>query len=127
MWREAHRALQMIVLIVDDNAAVRRVIRGVLAEITADIHECASAEEALAMFRTEAPDWVLMDIELHGLDGIAATRIIRAVWPGAKVCIVTNYDDAGLRLEASRAGACAFVGKQNLLALPDVLGTGEET
>jgi CheY-like chemotaxis protein len=117
----------MIVLIVDDNAAVRRVIRGVLAEVAADVHECASAEEALALFRAQAPDWVLMDIELHGLDGIAATRIIRAVWPGTRVCIVTNYDDAGLRLEASRAGACAFVGKQNLLALPAVLGTAKDT
>lgn len=117
----------MVVLIVDDNAAVRRVIRGVLANVAAEIHECASAEEALASFKTQLPDWVLMDIELHGLDGIAATRIIRSVWPAAKVCIVTNYDDAGLRLEASRAGACAFVGKQNLLDLPAVLGAAAGT
>jgi CheY-like chemotaxis protein len=117
----------MIVLIVDDNTAVRRVIRGVLAEVGAEIHECASAEEALALCKTYTPDWVLMDIELHGLDGIAATRIIRAVWPEARVCIVTSYDDARLRLEASRAGACAFVGKQDLLTLPDILASSANT
>jgi CheY-like chemotaxis protein len=119
--------LQMIVLIVDDNTAVRRVIRGVLADVEAEIHECASAEEALALFKTHTPDWVLMDLELHGLDGIAATRIIRTVWPEARVCIVTNYDDARLRLEAGRAGACAFVGKQDLLALPDILASRANT
>jgi CheY-like chemotaxis protein len=111
----------MVVLIVDDNTALRRVIRDVLAGLDAELHECASAEEAFA-FGVDASDWVLMDLELNGLDGISATRIIRSVSPATKVCIVTNHDTARLRHEAERAGACAFVSKQDLLALPGVLG-----
>jgi CheY-like chemotaxis protein len=116
----------MVILIVDDNAALRRVIRDVLAGLDAELHECASAEEAFA-FGVAGSDWVLMDIELHGLDGISATRIIRSVSPGTNVCIVTNHDNATLRREARLAGACAFVSKQDLLELPAVLTAPVDT
>lgn len=112
----------MVILIVDDNTELRRVIRDVLAGVDAELHECASAEEAFA-FGVEKSDWVLMDIELNGLDGISATRIIRSRSPRTKVCIVTHHDHARLRREAQQAGACAFVSKQDLLELPSVLGS----
>jgi len=116
----------MVILIVDDNAAVRRVIRDVLAGLDAEVRECASAEEAFAR-GVAGSDWVLMDVELQGLDGISATRIIRSIAPATNVCIVTNHDNARLRREARQAGACAFVSKQDLLALPAVLAAPLDT
>ena len=109
------------VLVVDDEENLRLVLRTMLRKHGYEVDTCASAEEAFA-FGVAASDWVLMDIELHGLDGISATRIIHSVSPATKVCIVTNHDNARLRREAEQAGACAFVSKQDLLALPGVLG-----
>lgn len=111
----------MVILIVDDNAAVRRVIRSVLAELDAVIYDCSAGEEAMAMLASCAPNWVLMDIELQGVDGITTTREITSRWPDAKVCMVTDYDDEELRRAARRAGACAYVVKDDLLSLPDIL------
>jgi DNA-binding NarL/FixJ family response regulator len=111
----------MTVLIVDDHALVRQVIRSVIVDLATEIRECASAEEALAACTDRPPDWVLMDIKLPGMDGLRAARTIAATWPAVRVCIVTNYDDLALRVEASGAGASAYVVKENLLVLRDIL------
>lgn len=111
----------MTVLIVDDHAQVRQIIRSVIADLVHDIRECASGEEALAACADQPPDWVLLDIELLGLDGLAVARAINATWPAVRVCMVTNYDDLALRAEASVAGASAYVVKENLLVLRDIL------
>jgi DNA-binding NarL/FixJ family response regulator len=59
-----------------------------------------------------------MDIDLgETTTGIAATRLIKAFDPKAKIIIVTNYDEADLRDEARLAGAFAYVLKENLLAV----------
>jgi DNA-binding NarL/FixJ family response regulator len=112
----------MTVLIVDDHAQVRRIIRSVIADLAMDIRESGTAEEALALCADSAPDWVLMDIQLPGLDGLAAARVIIATWPAVRVCMVTNNDDLALRADASAAGASAYVVKENLLVLREVLG-----
>ena len=111
----------MTVLIVDDHAQVRRIIRSVIADLAMEIRETGTAEEALTLCADSPPDWVLMDIQLPGLDGLAAARVIIATWPAVRVCIVTNYDDLALRATASDAGAAAYVVKENLLVLREIL------
>lgn len=61
-----------------------------------------------------------MDICLVGIDGITATKQIKAAHPDAKVVIVTNYDDDALRQAAFLAGASDYVLKEHLLHLRDV-------
>ena len=58
---------------------------------------------------------------MPGGDGLDATRIITAYWPRMRICIVTSHDDAELRAAALRAGARAYVLKDDLLALRTVL------
>lgn len=58
-----------------------------------------------------------MDWEMKRVDGLEATRHIRAHDPGAQILFVTQYDDAELRRAASEAGACGFVAKDDLLVL----------
>jgi DNA-binding NarL/FixJ family response regulator len=111
----------MTVLIVDDHPLVRQVIRSVIDDLASEIRECASAEDALAACADSAPDWVLMDIKLTGMDGLTAARAIAATWPAVRVCTVTNYDDLSLRAEANGAGASAYVVKTNLMVLRDIL------
>src|SRR6185295_19642482 len=109
----------MKLLIVEDSQSVRRVLKAVVAPLSDDISisECADADEAVALYRAEQPDFVLMDIDLGETNGIAATRQIKAIDPQARIIIVTNYDVADLREAARQAGACGYVLKENLLPL----------
>jgi DNA-binding NarL/FixJ family response regulator len=108
-------------LIVDDNAAVRRLIRRIVQPLAGQICECADGAEALAVYQSQRPDAVLMDIRLGEVDGIQATARIKASDPDARIVMVTDYDDETLRHAAMRAGACGYVLKDNLLDLVRLL------
>lgn len=107
----------MNILIVENSPRMRRTIRRLLTGLTHEVFECEDGSQALAAYRTHRPDWVLMDIGLKGMDGIAATSMLIAAFPEAKVVIVTDYDDARLRQAAQHAGACAYVLKEDLFEL----------
>jgi CheY-like chemotaxis protein len=109
------------VLIVDDNTAVRRLVRSLVLPLASQVCECADGAKALAIYLVERPDVVLMDIRMDGVDGIQATKQIRAADPGATILIVTNYDDEGLRQASMGAGASGYVLKENLLELVRLL------
>lgn len=68
----------MKILIVEDNDVNRVLLRDVLALLEAEIHEAAGGQEAIALSRALRPDLILMDVQLPGLDGIEATRILKA-------------------------------------------------
>jgi CheY-like chemotaxis protein len=104
-------------LIVDDNAAVRRLIADIAAPFADQIRECADGRDALSAYNAQRPDLVLMDIRMCELDGIEATRRIRAVDPTARIVMVTDYDDDDLRQAALREGASGYELKDNLLGL----------
>jgi len=114
----------MKVLIVEDNQAMRRVIRQVVAEVADEITECGDGSIACLLYRELQPDWVLMDIEMGEVNGIVATRRIKAEYPDARIIIVTNYNDEQLRETAKAAGACGYALKENLLELPGLLQAG---
>ncbi|HXG93315.1 MAG TPA: response regulator [Blastocatellia bacterium] len=109
------------VLIVEDNENMRRVIRSVIGEL-AEVVECEDGRDALAAYARHQPDWVFMDIKMEGVNGIAATREIKAAFPDARIVIVTNYDDAEFREAAFKAGACDHVLKEDLLSLRRIIG-----
>jgi CheY-like chemotaxis protein len=111
----------MTLLIVEDNASVRRLIKTIVAGVAAQIHECADGAEALEAYIAHRPDFVLMDIQMKPVDGITAARRIKAADPAARIIIVTDYDQADLREAARQVGACAFVAKDNLLELVPLL------
>ena len=120
----------MRLLIVEDNPGVRKLIKNLVGSIAREICECPDGAGALALFSLERPDFVLMDIQMEGVDGITATRQIKAAYPTARVIIVTDYDQPDLREAAYQAGACAYVLKENLLELVGLLeefGKNEET
>ena len=62
-----------------------------------------------------------MDVRMEGGDGINATRLLKSAFPETNVLVMTSFDDPGVREAAEAAGACAFVLKDDLLALRDVL------
>jgi len=111
----------MTLLIVDDSAPMRRFLISLVSDLADNVYECADGRQAVACYKAERPDWVLMDIEMPIKDGITATRQITADFPRARVIIVTVHDNALMRREAQAAGACAFVPKANLMVVRQIL------
>jgi CheY-like chemotaxis protein len=111
----------MTILIVEDNDLMRQTIKMLVADLTDALTECDDGSQALGAYKQFHPDWVLMDIKMKEMDGLAATRQIKAAFPEARIIIVTGYDDSRLREAAHSAGACAYVHKENLLELRRIL------
>jgi CheY-like chemotaxis protein len=113
----------MKVLIVEDNPAMRHLLRQVVGEV-AEVYECADGAEAVPQYEVhhlDGTDWVLMDLRMTQVSGLEATRRLRAAHREARVVIVTSYGDARLREAARRAGACGYLLKENLDQLPELL------
>jgi CheY-like chemotaxis protein len=111
----------MTILIADDNAQVRRMLKTLLRNLAEVIVECEDGAAAVSEYAATQPDWALLDVQMPRLDGLQATRAIKARWPHARVVIVTNYNDADLRAEALAAGAYDYVLKENLRTLRQLL------
>jgi DNA-binding NarL/FixJ family response regulator len=110
-------------MIVDDHTAFRGVIRTILQNAGWQCIECQDGLEALERYASSMPDLVIMDICMEGLDGLQATAQIKASFPGARIMILTQHDDSHLRLAAEQAGACGYILKEDLLALPGAITT----
>jgi DNA-binding NarL/FixJ family response regulator len=100
-------------LLVDDQPILRRglVMRLTLEPDIQIVGEAGNGEEALALTQELSPDIVLMDVEMPGMDGVAATMALRAIAPSSAVVMLSIHDDMVTRARALRAGAVAFVGK----------------
>ena len=110
-------------LIVDDNDAMRRLIKALVGGLASVIYECTDGVQALEMYERFHPDLILMDIEMVEMDGLTATQQIIAAYPETKIVMVTKYGNERLREAARQAGACGYVLKENLMDLHDVLAS----
>ncbi|WP_245887677.1 response regulator [Geodermatophilus tzadiensis] len=115
--------LTQTVLVVDDHRTFAELLAGALeASGMVSLGIASSAAQAVAMARDLQPDVVVMDIEMPHQDGLAATRRVREVAPGAVVAVVTAHRDPDWVVRAAQAGASAFVPKDGSLAeMIDVL------
>ncbi len=103
------------VLIVDDQLPFRAVARTVVG-LTAGFSlagEAGSGEGAVESVQEHPPDLVLMDINLPGINGIEATRRIRAAHPEVAVILLSTYSEADLPADARDCGALAYVHKED--------------
>ncbi|GIU98447.1 MAG: hypothetical protein KatS3mg014_0063 [Actinomycetota bacterium] len=101
------------VLVVDDHELFCEAI-GLALQGEAGLRLLAAAhdlDEALARCADHPPDVVLMDVDLPGVDGVEATRRLRAAHPEARVVMITGLEDPALIASALAAGACGFVPK----------------
>ena len=105
-----------VVLVVEDSEVLRSSLINWLEMRfpQARVYAAEDGEAGLESARSLAPDIVLMDINLPGIDGIEATRRIRALQPGADVVILTSHDTPQHRLSSAKAGAAAFIPKQKM-------------
>jgi DNA-binding NarL/FixJ family response regulator len=105
----SERAIRL--LLVDDQALFREALRLLLATQPdlAVVGEAANGEEALRLAGELGPDVVLMDLRMPVLDGVAATRRLRAERPTPQVIVLTTFDDDVDVFEALRAGAIGYL------------------
>jgi DNA-binding NarL/FixJ family response regulator len=99
------------VLLVDDQDLVRAGLRGILRrqfgfEI---VGECADGTEVSAAVHALQPDVVIMDVRMPGLDGVAATTVLRRQYPSIPVLALTTFDDDEALAGMLRAGAAGFI------------------
>jgi len=106
--------MEATILIVEDHDIMRRSLRDWLEVAFPQCHvvEAASGEEAVAIARAKSPQLVLMDIGLPQMNGIEATRQIKAAMPAVQVVMLTIYEDDAYRADAAAAGASAYVPKR---------------
>ena len=100
-------------LLADDQAMVRGALATLLGlepdmEVVAEV---GSGDEVVAAARSSKPDVALIDVEMPGLDGIAATAALHEALPGVRVLIVTTFGRPGFLRRALQAGASGFVVK----------------
>jgi CheY-like chemotaxis protein len=117
----------MKLMIVDDHPGVRAMILRIIELPGDEVCECTSGADALEQAGGFAPDVVTMDLRMPGIGGLEATRGIMAAQPGTRVLIVSAHVEVELREAAFRAGAFAFVAKENLHELKVHLRTARET
>ena len=104
------------VLVVDDDKAVRESLRRSLEFNGYDVHLAGDGAEALATIGGADPDVVVMDVMMPRLDGIEATKALRAAGHDVPVLVLTARDAVGDRVEGLDAGADDYLTKPFALA-----------
>jgi DNA-binding NarL/FixJ family response regulator len=101
------------VLLVDDHAPLLRAMAAVVEEAPgfAVVGRALSGEEALDVAAMLLPDLVLMDVNLPGIDGLEATRLILGRRPETVVLLLSTYDEEAGASFVSESGAAAYVAK----------------
>jgi len=101
----------MKILLCDDQAVIRDGLE-MLLQLEKDMQVVGSASdgaEAIELAAQKLPDLILMDLKMPGVNGIEATRQIRATFPDIKILVLTTYDDDEWLFDAIRAGASGYL------------------
>jgi DNA-binding NtrC family response regulator len=97
-------------LVVDDDPSIREALTRALSE-EVELHVAASAEGALSGFAALAPDVVLSDVRMPGMDGLALLKLLRERAPSVDIVMMSAFDDMPTVVAAMREGACDFLVK----------------
>src|SRR5438552_18467309 len=99
------------ILLVDDQPLFREGLRTLLS-VHSDfevVGEAGNGEEALKLVRSLLPSVVLMDLQMPVMDGVTATRRLKAEQPECRVIVLTTFDDDDNVFEGLRAGAVGYL------------------
>lgn len=99
------------VLVVDDEPQVRQLVTDVLALAGYEVVTAAGAAEALLLVAAVAPDVILLDIAMPGLDGLTALQELRGTRPSVPIVMLTGNTDEEVGRTALRWGAFDYISK----------------
>ncbi|MBI2202706.1 MAG: response regulator transcription factor, partial [Candidatus Rokubacteria bacterium] len=99
------------VLVVDDHALFRKGVTSLLrpSDGFTVVGEAQDGREAVAKAQASAPDVVLMDIAMRGMDGLEATRRIKATMPSTRIIVLTVSEEDQSLFDALKAGAQGYL------------------
>jgi DNA-binding NarL/FixJ family response regulator len=128
--RQAEKALDVRVVVVDDHDLFRTGLRNLLEEQGVNVvGEAANGQKAIQLAGDLAPDVVIMDLNMPGLTGVETTRKLAGVAPLTRVVVLTISADDDDVMDAVMAGACGYLLKdssiQDLIAGIQAAAAGE--
>lgn len=97
------------VLVVDDEAIVRRVLGDSLSQVGHTVYRAASGAEALSILATSGIDLLLLDLQLGDDDGVDIMRAVRGRWPNLPIIILTAHGSMNSAIEAVRNDAADYL------------------
>src|SRR5881409_3815626 len=116
------KAGAMNVLIADDDPGFRGALKRILGT-KPNVHtvwEAKDGEEAVQLTRAFRPDVVLMDLAMPRINGLEATRMIKAIQPDVRVIVCSVHNESIYRRAAGADGADAFIPKSRCLSILDL-------
>lgn len=104
------------ILIVDDHPLLREGVAAILEDASdiSVVGEAGDGAEAVKQFRILQPDVTLMDLQMPGMNGLAAIMAIRADYPQARILVLTTYAGDVQAVRALKAGATGYLLKSSL-------------
>jgi two-component system, response regulator RegA len=99
------------ILIVDDDATLRKRLAVAFQKRGYEAHDAASAEDAVAIARKDSPEYAIVDLRLPGASGLEIVRALKAIDPETNVVVLTGYGSIATALDAVRLGATHYLSK----------------
>ncbi len=109
------------ILVVDDEAAIRSSLQGILEDESYHVNLAVDGTDALAMLQKELPDLVLLDIWMPGIDGLETLSKIKELYPDLAVVMISGHGTIETAVKSTKLGAFDFIEKP--LSLEKVLVT----
>lgn len=99
------------IMIVEDVATTRTLLRRILSNAGYDVVEVETAEQAIKLYRDQKPDAVTMDVFMDKLTGVGALQVILRLDPDARVVMCSSQHDSGFIAETKKLGARGYLRK----------------
>src|SRR6267143_4203108 len=97
------------ILVIDDEVAIRDSLRMMLEYEGYDFVGAATGQEGLALAEREAPDLVMLDVKMPGMDGLEVLDRLRSMNESLPIVVISGHGSIGTAVEATKKGASAFI------------------
>ena len=120
--RPFKRCVVKCLLVIEDSEQFRQMIISMLKGYYEKIYQCTDGKYAKDAYEKYKPDWVVMDVHMKEMDGLTATKQLKAAHPEAHIVLMSQCHDPEMMEEAKSAGAENFILKDNILEIKKIMG-----